>query len=181
MVRVIIPVLLSLALATSAQSHNRMKFVEVVNPNPIPVEIQEPLQVEVVNASGPPNLLIHRTVLRDANDILVATIPGEFDPSSIYNIAVIKNGEDEIAVYATQNELRGIVRIEPSRRYETEDCSGEEAAGFFHTPHGFYNEGSIVGNVTHRILIRFLTDRFPREIYNLPPDPEMIPKTREGA
>ena len=43
------------------------------------------------------------------------------------------------------------------------------------------NEGSIVGNVTHRILIRFLTDRFPREIYNLPPDPEMIPKTREGA
>ena len=41
--------------------------------------------------------------------------------------------------------------------------------------------GGIVGNVSHRILIRFLTDRFPREIYNLPPDPELIPKTREGA
>ena len=42
-------------------------------------------------------------------------------------------------------------------------------------------EGKIVGTVTHNVLIRFLTDRFPREIYNLPPDPELIPKTREGA
>ena len=42
-------------------------------------------------------------------------------------------------------------------------------------------EGKIVGTVTHSILIRFLTDRFPREIYNLPPDPQLIPNTREGA
>ena len=43
------------------------------------------------------------------------------------------------------------------------------------------DEGKIVGTVTHSILIHFLTDRFPREIYNLPPDPDLIPKTREGA
>ena len=42
-------------------------------------------------------------------------------------------------------------------------------------------DGNIVGNVEHRMMIRFLTDRFPREIYNLPPDPEQIPRTKEGA
>jgi CBS domain-containing protein len=41
--------------------------------------------------------------------------------------------------------------------------------------------GALVGNLSQHVIIRFLTDRFPREIYNLPPDPEMIPKTREGA
>ena len=42
-------------------------------------------------------------------------------------------------------------------------------------------QGGIVGNVSHHCLIKFLTDRFPREVYNLPPDPEQIPKTPEGA
>ena len=42
-------------------------------------------------------------------------------------------------------------------------------------------DGRIVGNVDHRMMIQFLTDRFPREIYNLPPDPEQIPRTKEGA
>lgn len=41
--------------------------------------------------------------------------------------------------------------------------------------------GRIAGNVSQQAIIRFLTDRFPRAIYNLPPDPEMIPRTREGA
>ena len=41
--------------------------------------------------------------------------------------------------------------------------------------------GEIVGNLSQHAVIRFLTDHFPREIYNLPPDPELIPRTREGA
>ena len=41
--------------------------------------------------------------------------------------------------------------------------------------------GAVIGNLSQQALITFLTDRFPREIYNLPPDPEMIPRTREGA
>ena len=41
--------------------------------------------------------------------------------------------------------------------------------------------GGVIGNLSQQVMIRFLTDYFPREIYNLPPDPEMIPKTREGA
>lgn len=41
--------------------------------------------------------------------------------------------------------------------------------------------GRIVGNLSQHAVIRFLTDHFPREVYNLPPDPELISRTREGA
>ncbi|MBI2503560.1 MAG: CBS domain-containing protein [Candidatus Latescibacteria bacterium] len=41
--------------------------------------------------------------------------------------------------------------------------------------------GNIAGNVSQQAIIRFLADRFPRAIYNLPPDPDLIPRTREGA
>ncbi len=39
----------------------------------------------------------------------------------------------------------------------------------------------VVGNLSQHALITFLTDRYPREIYNLPPESDMIPQTREGA
>ena len=42
-------------------------------------------------------------------------------------------------------------------------------------------DGNILGNLSHPAIIQFLTDRFPREIYNLPPDPNIIPQNREGA
>ena len=42
-------------------------------------------------------------------------------------------------------------------------------------------DGNILGNLSHPAIIEFLTDRFPREIYNLPPDPNIIPQNREGA
>ncbi len=42
-------------------------------------------------------------------------------------------------------------------------------------------DGKAAGNLSQHAVIRFLTDHFPREVYNLPPDPEKIPRTREGA
>jgi CBS domain-containing protein len=42
-------------------------------------------------------------------------------------------------------------------------------------------DGRAVGNLGQHAIILFLTDNFPREVYNLPPDPEKIPRTREGA
>lgn len=41
--------------------------------------------------------------------------------------------------------------------------------------------GRIKGNLPQHEVIRFLTDQFPQDIYNLPPDPERIARTREGA
>ncbi|MBI3909492.1 MAG: CBS domain-containing protein [Armatimonadetes bacterium] len=42
-------------------------------------------------------------------------------------------------------------------------------------------EGKVVGNLTHYAIIDFLCDRFPEGIYNLPPDPEQVARTRDGA
>lgn len=43
------------------------------------------------------------------------------------------------------------------------------------------DQGRLVGNVTHYAIIAFLSDRFPEEIYNLPPEPYQVPKAPAGA
>lgn len=43
------------------------------------------------------------------------------------------------------------------------------------------DQGHLVGNVTHYAIIAFLSDRFPQEIYNLPPEPDQVPKAPAGA
>jgi CBS domain-containing protein len=42
-------------------------------------------------------------------------------------------------------------------------------------------DGTIVGNLTHYAVLRFFSDRFQQEIYNLPPDPDQVPRAAEGA
>jgi signal-transduction protein with cAMP-binding, CBS, and nucleotidyltransferase domain len=42
-------------------------------------------------------------------------------------------------------------------------------------------DGKIVGNLTHYAILKFFSDRFQQEIYNLPPDPDQLPKEPEGA
>ncbi len=54
-------------------------------------------------------------------------------------------------------------------------------AGHYRNMPVLKEDGEPLGNLTHHALIRFLTDQFPHEIYNLPPDPDLIPRTREGA
>lgn len=54
-------------------------------------------------------------------------------------------------------------------------------AGHFRNVPVVDDQGHPVGNLSQHAVIRFLTDHFPREVYNLPPDPEKIARTREGA
>jgi CBS domain-containing protein len=42
-------------------------------------------------------------------------------------------------------------------------------------------DGTLCGNLTHFAIIKFLSDRFPQEIYNLPPEPELAARARDGA
>jgi hypothetical protein len=41
--------------------------------------------------------------------------------------------------------------------------------------------GAVVGNLTQYAIIKFLSDRFSKEIYNLPPEPELSARARDGA
>ena len=43
------------------------------------------------------------------------------------------------------------------------------------------SEENVVGNLTHYAIIKFLCDRFPQEIYNLPPEPDQTATARDGA
>ena len=54
-------------------------------------------------------------------------------------------------------------------------------AGHYRNVPVLAEDGSVAGNLSQHAIIQFLTDRFPTEIYNLPPDPEIIARTREGA
>jgi CBS domain-containing protein len=42
-------------------------------------------------------------------------------------------------------------------------------------------DGQVIGNLTHYAIIKYLADRFPESVYNLPPDPEQMPDDRAGA
>lgn len=41
--------------------------------------------------------------------------------------------------------------------------------------------GVVVGNLTHYAIIKYLADRFPEAVYNLPPEPNRVSKNRDGA
>ncbi len=43
------------------------------------------------------------------------------------------------------------------------------------------NNGKLVGNLTHYAVIKYLADRFPESVYNLPPQPGRVTKNRDGA
>ena len=42
-------------------------------------------------------------------------------------------------------------------------------------------DGQIRGNLTHYAIIKYLSDRFPQSVYNLPPDPDQVTNNRIGA
>ena len=41
--------------------------------------------------------------------------------------------------------------------------------------------GQVIGNLTHYAVIKYLADRFPESVYNLPPDPDAVASNRDGA
>lgn len=42
-------------------------------------------------------------------------------------------------------------------------------------------KGSVIGNLTHYAIIKYLADRFPESVYNLPPEPDRVTRNRDGA
>src|SRR5689334_9851404 len=46
-------------------------------------------------------------------------------------------------------------------------------AGHYRNVPVIAEDGTLCGNLTHFAIIKFLSDHFPEEIYNLPPEPEL--------
>ncbi len=115
------------------------------------------------------------------------------------SVALIEDAEGRLIGIFTERDVLLKIAGEPSRLHDKvqdhmtvspqtivpEDTAGH-ALQFMHTGH--YRNGPVldedgraVGNLCLHAVIRFLTDHFPREVYPLPPEPEQIPRTREGA
>lgn len=43
------------------------------------------------------------------------------------------------------------------------------------------NTGAVIGNLTHYAIVKYLADRFPESVYNLPPEPDRVTRNRDGA
>lgn len=43
------------------------------------------------------------------------------------------------------------------------------------------DKGTVIGNLTHYAIVKYLADRFPESVYNLPPDPDRVTSNRDGA
>jgi CBS domain-containing protein len=43
------------------------------------------------------------------------------------------------------------------------------------------NKGTVIGNLTHYAIVKYLADRFPESVYNLPPEPDRVVRNRDGA
>lgn len=43
------------------------------------------------------------------------------------------------------------------------------------------NSGAVIGNLTHYAIVKYLADRFPESVYNLPPEPDRVVRNRDGA
>ena len=41
--------------------------------------------------------------------------------------------------------------------------------------------GAVIGNLTHYAIVKYLADRFPESVYNLPPEPDRVVNNRDGA
>ena len=41
--------------------------------------------------------------------------------------------------------------------------------------------GVVIGTLTHYALVKFVSDHFPEEVYNLPPEPNRYAEHRDGA
>ncbi len=42
-------------------------------------------------------------------------------------------------------------------------------------------DGRVLGTLTHYAIIKYMSDHFPEEIYNLPPTPDHFASARDGA
>ena len=115
-----------------------------------------------------------------------------------HNCAFVTRDGTLIGIFTDRDVLRRIVDrpdlwdhpIEEVMTHHPHTVNASQTAGdaldlmeklhFRNTP-VVNDSGEIVGNLTHFALIRFLAERFPEEVLNLPPEPGQFGEDRYGG
>jgi predicted transcriptional regulator len=118
--------------------------------------------------------------------------------SATCGVALVCEDQRLVGIFTNRDVLRKIVgRPEtldrPVREYMTasprtvtRDATLSEALrvmtqGRFRDLPILNADGRLIGNLTHDAVVQFLADHFQAEVINLPPDPDQVMRSVEGA
>jgi CBS domain-containing protein len=115
-----------------------------------------------------------------------------------HNCAIITNAGQPTGIFTDRDILRKVVGVSKSWDQPIETVmtanpltvkttdSADTALNLMNEKH-FRNvpvlddTGAVIGNLTHYAIVKYLADRFPESIYNLPPEPDRVAHNRDGA
>ena len=115
-----------------------------------------------------------------------------------HNCAIITNKGQLTGIFTDRDILRKVVDVPQSWDQPIETVmtptpltvtlkdSADTALNLMNEKH-FRNvpvlddTGAVMGNLTHYAIVKYLADRFPESVYNLPPDPDRVTRKRDGA
>lgn len=115
-----------------------------------------------------------------------------------HNCAFVTENGQLVGIFTDRDILRRIVDIPETWQRPIEDVmtpdplsvkltDPADAALNLMNQHHFRNvpvldeNGTVIGNLTHYAVIKYLADHFPESVYNLPPDPDSVASDRDGA
>jgi CBS domain-containing protein len=115
-----------------------------------------------------------------------------------HNCAFVMKNDRLLGIFTDRDAMRGVVDrpevwehpIDELMTHDPQWISSDQEVGdalklmdslHFRNVPVKDNQGRVVGNLTHFALIRYLGDLFPKEVYNLPPDPDQFGEERHGG
>ncbi|MDX1438029.1 MAG: CBS domain-containing protein [Anaerolineales bacterium] len=118
--------------------------------------------------------------------------------SEKHNCAFVMKDNNLVGIFTDRDVMRGVVDrpevwdhpIDELMTHDPQWISADQEVGealkmmdnlHFRNVPVKDGKGRVVGNLTHFALIRYLGDLFPKEVYNLPPDPDQYGEERHGG
>lgn len=115
-----------------------------------------------------------------------------------HNCAFVTENGQLVGIFTDRDILRRVVDIPETWQRPIEDVMTSDPLSVKLTDpadvalnlmnqHHFRNvpvldeNGTVIGNLTHYAVIKYLADHFPESVYNLPPDPDSVASDRDGA
>jgi len=154
------------------------------------MNFQLDLQKEGVHHAHPfdPEMISRDTTVRDVLHLLRDRNTGSVLIENDGSLVGIFTERDALNVLAQGGNLNAPISSVMSQQPATIDDASSVASAIIRMAKGGYrrlplvnDSGEPVGVVKVSGILRYLVEHFPQTIYNLPPVPDAVAQTREGA